>query len=431
MNNEFGLINTRDLSMLLQEGSLIIPSNIPESYLIKLRENPIIVDRSIDEFYSAYSGIIKITECTTLLAGSKVIPNKCINITNDSKNKMYLNEKITECNLDKFVEVTNVELNSINLNKNFLHYIDPRLLVLENTNLDNFDGSNLTKLRYLGIPNNNIFGSISLPETLLDADISKNNITEVLNIPKTLLCLNASNNNLTKFPHIQYKEMGSRKIISEVIKEMNLEWLSRQVNNKPREFDLSFNNISNLSNIPINFTYKINLSNNKLTNLNSDLYNIFIDVTNNPDLLWIDTSKFLHLKHNIDPIKSAEIRDGIKLSKWHPSTETKFSSLLKLLNLEYVREYPLWVTETKEGYPTYIVDYYIPKYKLFLECDGDWKYATINNVSIINKSYIDRKNKIESFTGIKLLNIKQSDCEYYINNPFEFSIFLSKHINSH
>jgi len=99
--------------------------------------------------------------------------------------------------------------------------------------------------------------------------------------------------------------------------------------------------------------------------------------------------------------------------------EHLLGDILFKLNINFIHDKPLKINDKYKVRP----DYYLIDYNVILECDGNFKYKDENGNYMYDDSgnyklqdkYVSRKHFIESYTGIRVINIKQ-DMVYYYNN---------------
>jgi len=87
-----------------------------------------------------------------------------------------------------------------------------------------------------------------------------------------------------------------------------------------------------------------------------------------------------HTKKTKEIIRQKTIQQHIdgRIKTTKTSIELMCEKLLKELNLKYIFQYP---------YGYWVYDFYIPKYKLFIECDGDYWHA---NPKFYKKKNLDK-----------------------------------------
>lgn len=88
------------------------------------------------------------------------------------------------------------------------------------------------------------------------------------------------------------------------------------------------------------------------------------------------------------------------------SIEKKIQSLLQQLNIEY---------ESQKCIYNFIVDFYLPKYNIIIECDGDYWH---NLQHIVKRDII--KNKIFNDNDYKMIRIQEKQIKRLTKEFFEF-----------
>lgn len=118
----------------------------------------------------------------------------------------------------------------------------------------------------------------------------------------------------------------------------------------------------------------------------------------------------------IKSLHKAISADGTK--GWHSYPENLLAEILISLNISFTREKS--VVDDK-----YRIDYYLPDYRIGLECDGMFKfkdsdgnlmYDQEGNL-ILQDHYIIRKFEIEKKHNIKIINIPSDYVFHYKENP--------------
>lgn len=110
-------------------------------------------------------------------------------------------------------------------------------------------------------------------------------------------------------------------------------------------------------------------------------------------------------------IKKAWVEGRMKSKRFDTKPELAVESILKKLNIKYIKQYPMWASYPFIHKYVRFYDFYLPEYKKIIEVNGDYWHGNPNKYKNEDLNLMQQQTQYND--GLKFINAINRNIEVY------------------